>query len=164
VVCIVRFIEERLKMVDLNGLKSIILLNYLKDSMLDKLLSITSLKEYRAGDYIFKEGDDAKNLYAVIEGKVALEIEKNSSTRIFINDIINGMTFGFSALVEIETKNYTSSAKALTDVNLYIWKVADLEALFSKNHEMGFLFMKRIAKIIKTRLQIRNIQLLDIYK
>ncbi len=151
-------------MTDLNGLKSIILLNYLKDSMLDKLLSITSIKEYRVGDYIFKEGDDAKNLYAVIEGKVALEIEKNSSTKISINDIIHGMTFGFSALVETEEKNYTSSAKALTDVKLYVWKAADLEALFSKNHEMGFLFMKRIAKIIKTRLQIRNIQLLDIYK
>ncbi len=42
-------------MIDLNGLKSIIMLDYLKDSMLDKLLSITSIKEYRAGDYIFKE-------------------------------------------------------------------------------------------------------------
>ena len=151
-------------MIDLNGLKSIILLNYLKDSMLDKLLRITSIKEYRAGDYIFKEDHEAGNLYAVIEGKVGLEIEKNSSTRIFINEIIHGMTFGFSALVETGEKNYTSSAKALTDIKLYIWQAADLEALFSKNHEMGFVFMKRIAKIIKTRLQIRNIQLLDIYK
>ncbi len=74
------------------------------------------------------------------------------------------MTFGFSALVDTEEKNYTSSAKALTDVKLYNWKAADLEALFSQDFEMGFLFMKRIAKITKTRLQIRNIQLLDIYK
>ena len=151
-------------MIDLKGLKSIILLNYLKDSMFDELLSVTSIKEYRAGDYIFKEGDDAKNLYAVIEGEVVLELEKNSSTRVFIQDIINGMTFGFSALVETEVKNYTSSAKAITDIKLYIWKAADLEVLFSKNYEMGFLFMKRITKIIKTRLQTRNIQLLDIYK
>ncbi len=151
-------------MIDLDGLKPIIILNYLKDSMLDKLLSITSIEEYRVGDYIFNEGDEAKNLYAVIEGKVGLEIEKNSSKRILIDDIIQGMTFGFSALVDTEEKNYTSSAKALTDVKLYNWKAADLEALFSQDFEMGFLFMKRIAKIIKTRLQIRNIQLLDIYK
>ena len=151
-------------MIDINGLKSIILLSYLKDSMLDKLLSITGIKEYKAGDYIFKEDHVAGKLYAVIEGKVGLEIEKNSSTRIFINEIIHGMTFGFSALVETEEKSYTSSAKALTDVKLYVWNATDLEALFSHNHEMGFLFMKRIAKIVKTRLQIRNIQLLDIYK
>ena len=40
------------KMIALDGLKSIIMLNYLKDSMLDKLLSITSIEEYRVGDYI----------------------------------------------------------------------------------------------------------------
>jgi len=44
------------KMVNYNDLKSITMLNYLKDSMLDKLSSITSIEEYRSGDYIFNEG------------------------------------------------------------------------------------------------------------
>jgi CRP-like cAMP-binding protein len=74
------------------------------------------------------------------------------------------MIFGFSALVDTEKKNYTTYAKALTDVKLYKWEAPDLEALFNQDFEMGFLFMKRIAKIIKTRLQIRNVQFLDIYK
>jgi len=39
-----------------------------------------------------------------------------------------------------------------------------LETLFNQDFEIGFLFMKRIAKIIKTRLQNRNVQFLDIYK
>ena len=90
------------KMVNYNDLKSITVLNYLKDSMLDKLSSITSIEEYRSGDYIFNEGEDAKNLYAVIEGKVRLEIDKKYTTRISINDIIQGMIFGFSALVDTQ--------------------------------------------------------------
>ncbi len=69
-------------MVNYNDLKSIIMLNYLKDSMLDKLSSITSIEEYRSGDYIFNEGEDAKNLYAVIEGNVRLEIDGKYNTRI----------------------------------------------------------------------------------
>ena len=88
------------KMVNYNDLKSIIMLNYLKDSMLDKLSSITSIEEHRSGNYIFNEGEDAKNLYAVIEGKVRLEIDKKYTTLISINDIIQGMIFGFSALVD----------------------------------------------------------------
>ena len=152
------------KMVNYNDLKSIIPLNCLKDSMLDKLSSITSIEEYRSGDYIFNEGEDAKNIYAVIEGKVRLEIEKNFTTRISINDIDQGMIFGFSALVDTEKKNYTTFAKALTDVRLYEWEAPDLETMFNQDFEMGFLFMKEIAKIAKTRLQIRNIQFLDIYK
>jgi CRP/FNR family cyclic AMP-dependent transcriptional regulator len=151
-------------MTDINDLKSIIMLTHLKDYMLEKIAKITNIKDYRGGDYIFKEGDEAKNLYAVIDGKVGLEIEKNSSTHIFFKHINKGMTFGFSALVEIEDKSYMDSAKALSDTKLFIWKAEDLEALFSQDCEMGFLLMKRIAKIIKTRLQIRNIQFLDIYK
>ena len=55
-------------------------------------------------------------------------------------------------------------AKAITDVKLYKWEATDLETLFNQDFEMGFLFMKVIAKIIKTRPQIRNVQFLDIYE
>jgi len=151
-------------MINVNDLKSIIMLNHLNDSMLDKLTSITSIEEYKSGDYIFNEGEDAKTLYAVIEGMVRLEIDKKYTARISINDMIQGMIFGFSALVDAQKKNYTTYAKALTDVKLYKWEAPDLEALFNQDFEMGFLFMKGIAKIIKTRLQIRNVQFLDIYK
>lgn len=151
-------------MPDLNGLKTIKLLTYLNDSMLQSLLEITHIIEYKAGDYIFKEGDDAENLYAVINGKVGLEIEKDSSTRILIDNITQGMMLGFSALVDTEEKKYTTFARVLTDTKLFVWKAQDMEALFFQNYEMGFLFMKRIAKIVKTRLQIRNVQFLDIYK
>ncbi len=151
-------------MFSIDDLKSINMLSYLNDSMLKNLVKITSINEYRSGDYIFNEGDYAKSLYSVIDGKVGLEIEKNSSTRILIDNITKGMTLGFSALVDTEEKSYTTSAKALTDTKLFIWKTEDLETLFSQDYEMGFLFMKRIAKIVKTRLQIRNVQFLDIYK
>ncbi len=151
-------------MFSIDDLKSINTFSCLSDSMLENLATITSINEYRAGDYIFNEGDDAKSLYSVIDGKVGLEIEKNSSTRILIDNITNGMMLGFSALVDTEEKSYTTSAKALTNTKLFTWKAEDLETLFSQDYEMGFLFMKGIAKIVKKRLQIRNVQFLDIYK
>lgn len=132
--------------------------------MLDKLSSIASMEEYRSGDYIFNEGEDTKNLYALIEGKVRLEIDTIYTTRISINDITQSMIFGFSAIVDTEKKNYTTYAKAITDVKLYKWEATDLETLFNQDFEMGYLFMKVIAKIIKTRPQNRNVQFLDIYK
>ena len=151
-------------MPDLNGLKLIKQLSCLNDSILENLVTVTHIITYKAGDYIFKEGDDAESLYAVIDGKVGLEIEKNSSTRILIDTIIQGMMLGFSALVDTEEKSYTTSARVLTDTKLFAWRAESLETLFCQDYEMGFLFMKRIAKIVKTRLQIRNVQFLDIYK
>jgi len=118
-------------MFSIDDLKSINMLSSLSDSMLENLATITSINEYRAGDYIFNEGDDAKSLYSVIDGKVGLDIEKNSSTRILIDNITNGMMLGFSALVDTEEKSYTTSAKALADTKLFTWKTEDLETLFS---------------------------------
>ena len=93
-----------------------------------------------------------------------LEIDTKYATRIFINDITQSMIFGFSALVDTEKKNYTTYAKAITDVKLYKWEATDLETLFNQDFEMGFMFMKVIAKIIKTRPQIGNVQFLNIYE
>jgi len=140
-------------MFGLEDLKSIILLSYLKDPMLKNIAKVTSVKDYSAGQYIFKEGEYAHYLCAIIEGKVGLEVQKSANMNILIHTLARGATFGYSAVVDTEEKKYTASAKALTDVKIYTWRGPDLEALFYKDYEMGFLFMKRIAKIIKSRLQ-----------
>jgi CRP-like cAMP-binding protein len=150
-------------MFELSDLKSIVLLNHLNDQMLGKLLRITSMQEYEAGRYIFKEGDYAEFLYAVFDGKIGLEVEKSVNKPIQVSSIVRGYTFGFSALVDADEKKYTTSAKSLTNTKVFLWKGSDLEKLFYQDYEMGFLFMKRIAKLIKSRLRILNVQSLNIY-
>ncbi len=150
-------------MVELDDLKSIILLSHLTDPMLEKLADVTLTAEHSAGDYIFRDGDYARYLYAIIEGKVGLELEKAANVPVMIDTIGRGRTFGFSALIDTEQKKYTTHARVLADTKLFAWEGTELEMLFYQHYEMGFLFMKRIAKIAKTRLQIRNVQFLDIY-
>jgi CRP-like cAMP-binding protein len=150
-------------MLELDDLRATKLLGDFSDQHLDIIKKISLKKEYRTGDIIFAEGDYAGYLYAVHDGKVSLEIEKNNEIKIAIGTIARGAAFGFSALVDTEDKRYTTSAKALTDVHLIAWRAADLEELFYSDFELGFKFMKRIAAIAKKRLQIRNVQFLDIY-
>jgi CRP-like cAMP-binding protein len=151
-------------MIEVNDLKSVLLLSYLENSMLQKIAEITLITKIDAGNYFFREGEDAKHLYSIIDGKVGLEIDKSSSTRIMVDTLPPGHTFGFSALVDTEERKYTSSAKAMEDTKAFFWKATDLEKLFNQDSRLGLVFMRRIAKIIKTRLQIRNVQFLDIYK
>lgn len=151
-------------MPEIEDLKSIIMLSDLNDDMLKKMLKVTKKTTYSSGEYIFKEGDYAEYLYAVLNGKVGLELQKNTNTLVMMNTITRGYAFGFSALVDTEQKKYISHAKVLTDVNLLKWRVEDLRKLFHKDYEMAYLLMKRIAKIAKKRLQNRNAQFLEIYK
>ena len=140
-------------------LKSIVLLGYLKDDMLTKVAGITQEVEYKAGDLIFKEGDYAEYLHAVKEGNVSLEVDKDSSRTIRIQNISTNTMFGISSMVDTEQRICISHARALTDVTVFRWKASGLEKLFYEDYELGFLFMKRVAKILKTRWQTTNAQL-----
>jgi CRP/FNR family cyclic AMP-dependent transcriptional regulator len=151
-------------MLEMEDLKSIIMLSDLNAAMLEKMLKVTKKTTYSSGEYIFKEGDYAEYLYAVLDGKVGLELQKDTSTLVMINTISRGYALGFSALVDTENRRYISHAKALSNVSLLKWSVEDLRRLFHKDCEMGYLLMKRIAKIAKKRLQNRNAQFLEIYK
>jgi CRP-like cAMP-binding protein len=150
-------------MITLDDLKSIILLSRLTDSMLDKIAEITLTTEYSGGDHIFRQGDYAQHFYSILKGNVGLELEKATGGPIMVETIGQGQSFGFSVLVDTELKKYTTHAKALTDTRLFMWEGTELETLFYQDYEMGFLFMKRIAKIAKSRLQTRNVQYMNIY-
>jgi CRP-like cAMP-binding protein len=140
-------------------IKSVMLLSHLNEKMLEKVAVLASVVMVKKGEYVFKEGDYAENLYSVLVGKIALEVEKNSKTPVRIKDIIQFRTFGISSLVDSDEKKCISHAKAITDSKLICWKAAELEKLFYQDNELGFVFMKRIATILKDRLQIKNAQL-----
>jgi len=144
-------------------LESIVLLSYLKKEMLDKIEDITQVVRFKAGETIFREGEFAEYLYALIDGTVTLELDKNSAKTIRIKNIMPRRTFGISSMVDTEQKTCISHARALTDCKAFRWNAAELEKLFYQDYEFGFLFMKRIAKILKTRLQTIEAQMVDAY-
>ncbi len=151
-------------MIEITQLRSIRMLGYLTDEMLHKLEPITTVMDFQAGEYIFREGEYAERLYSILGGDVGLETEKNPSRRILVTKITCGMTFGFSALLDTEYRKYLGYARALTDVKLFAWKGAEMEKLFVQDYEMAFLIMRRIANIIEKRLQVTKTQLVDIYQ
>lgn len=151
-------------MIEISQFKSIRMLSYLTDEMLQKIQPITSIMEFKAGEYIFREGEYAEYVYSILEGEVGLETEKSPSRLILVTKITCGMTLGFSALLDTEHRKYLGYAKALTDTKLFAWKGAEMEKLFVQDYEMGFLIMRRIANTIDKRLQITKMQLVDIYQ
>jgi len=150
-------------MLHIEDFKSIRMLSYLNDDMLKKLEPITSILEFEAGEYIFREGQYAERLFSIVEGNVGLETEKTPTKFIMVTRITRGMTFGFSALLDTEHRKYLGYARALTDVKLFSWLGAEMEKLFVDDYEMGFLIMRRIANIIDKRLQVTKNQLVEVY-
>ena len=151
-------------MLNIGDLRSIIMLNYLTDPMLEKILAITSVREYKLGEYVFKEGEYADRLFSVLKGRVGLEVAKNPSTFIRLTEITRGMTFGLSSLLDTDRRRYVGYAKSLADSEVLTWKGADLEKLFVEDHEMGYLLMRRVANILNKRFHVANAQLVEVYQ
>ena len=108
-------------MVNLGHLKSIISLSHLTDPMLEKLSEVTPVVEYGACAHISKKGDYAHYLYAIVDGKIGLELEKTTGSIVMIDTISRGLTFGLFALVDTEQKKYTTDAGSITDTTLFAW-------------------------------------------
>ena len=146
-------------MINAEKLNSIVILTHLTDEMINKVAELATIMTVKNGEYIFKEGDFAENLYSVLEGKVALEVDKDTDKPVRIKDIVPNRTFGISSLVDMEEKKCTSHARAVVDSKLVCWAATDLERLFYQDYQLGFIFMQRITTILKDRLQIRNAQI-----
>src|SRR3954466_8297335 len=78
------------------------------------LRSIASLVEFRNGEGIFTEGDEASSIYAVVSGMVRLSRCAESGRRQVLSFELPGGIFGFP-----DQGCYINSAKAMGDVALY---------------------------------------------
>ncbi len=146
-------------MIDLNDLRSVKILSNLSDAMLQKIKSITVVKKFKKNDYILKEGEYAEFLYAVVDGKVVLEVKIHSDHPIRIKDISRDRSFGISSVADTDNRTYIADARAVEDTTVFCWKSSDLEKLFYQDYEMGFLFMRNVGKILKNRLVAKRTQL-----
>lgn len=140
-------------------LSSIKAMSNLTDVMLKKIDLITVVKNYAEGMYIFREGDFAECLYAVVTGKVGLEVNLNTTMACRILDIQPGRLFGLSSIADPEDRRLTMQAKALAPTKVFCWKGSDLEKLLYEDYQLGFKIMHSIAKVLKRRMEAAMAQI-----
>src|SRR4030042_440281 len=146
----------------LNTLKESELLGGLETSKLRKLVSLCHEEFFREGTMVFKEGDEAKDLYILMEGKVVLEMELRPLTNrptisTAVDAIIEGESFGWSALIEPYV--YTSSARCVADSKVLALKGDKLRQALADDHDLGYEVMKRLAWLVSSRLMHPRITL-----
>jgi CRP-like cAMP-binding protein len=149
-------------MVTREELKQIVMMGYLTDEMLDKLIPITDLLSFDENEIIFRQGDKSGRLYMVKHGKVLLEQKITDKITVSISAIKPGYTFGWSAMLDEET--YTSRAIAVEPSELFSLREKKIKALFEKDHSLGFIMSQRLLVIMKKRYDIRTEQFIKTIK
>jgi len=129
----------------------------LSDDMIRRLADVAELKRYPAGVLLNEGKRSAKYFYLILEGDISLQMESLTGKTVRLETITPGGAIGFSALIEMEPKRYIGDAKVLTPVKALRFSADQLMLLFYQDFELGFLFMKKIARIAKRRLVYRTL-------
>ncbi|MFW6011100.1 MAG: Crp/Fnr family transcriptional regulator [Desulfosalsimonas sp.] len=150
-------------MIEVADLKKINMLKSLDDKKLERMRDLASLETKRKGDFFFHGGSDAERIYGLLSGRVGLAVAKHPEHHTWLVEMEPSNSFGVSAAIFVPGKKYMYCAKALTDVKALSWRGEDLKDLFEEDPELGYHFILEIARMVKDRLTVVNIQFVDIY-
>jgi len=123
----------------------------LTEEQRQQVRSLGHAETYEANAVICSQGAEARRLYLVEEGQVAVEYEPPGGTRIPITVISSGGAFGWSALVRPYLLTATVTALSRTRV-IGIERDA-LVALMRADPKMGLAIMEDIASVAASRLR-----------
>lgn len=150
------------------------IVNYLKECDIFYQLTPTQLEMiadlcqevfYPAGETIFKENSNSKELYIIIQGEVEILINpssvgpaslRNKQKDTVITKLRRGQSFGEIALVD-EGLRSASARTALYDTRLLVIARDNLILLCETNPELGYRLMYNLAADIA--MKIRNADL-----
>jgi CRP-like cAMP-binding protein len=116
---------------------------------------------FEAGQYLFHEGEPAREFFLIRHGKVALEITAPGRAPIVFATLGEGEIVGASWLVPPYQWMFEARAVELTRAI-----GIDAECLRRKSeadHHLGYELMKRFLPVFVKRLHETRLQILDVY-
>jgi len=114
---------------------------------------------YRAGEFLLREGRAADELFAVLDGKVALEVFAADRRRITIQTVGPGEVLGWSWLAP--PHRWTLDAIAVKSTHAIVVESAALWAHFTAVPSEGYEFLLRLVPVLAGRIQAMEMQLLE---
>jgi len=133
----------------------------LEPKYLKLIVGCASNVRFNAGQYLFREGEEANQFYMIRQGKVAVQISAAQRGVIAVQTIGEGDILGWSWLIPPYRWRFDARALELTRAIALDGKC--LRTKSEEDHDLGYELLKRFSSVIAERLEATRLQLLDIY-
>ena len=127
-----------------------------------KIAAIAFLRAFKAGEIFFREGDEQGNVYFLIKGRVALDMFIPHRGKVRFYTAEQGDVVGWSSVTP-SIRQRTAGAVAVIDTLAIGMDAEKLNRLCEEDHDLGFIFMRRLANDVANRLLVTRLQLMDIF-
>jgi len=135
------------------------LLDPLTDAQITALAGAAKVLTLREGESLFRQSDEAKELFVVESGRVRVHLTSPSGHAIEVFDAGQYRLSGWSALVA--PHNYVADAEAVEDSTVLVISANDAERILLSDPAAGYVVMKRLAATISVRLRVLKEQLIE---
>jgi CRP-like cAMP-binding protein len=140
-------------------LKRIALFQDLDSNEMAEILKMSERQEYAKDDLVFRQEDEAKQLFIVEKGLVAMVIQLKPGAERVVATESRGGAFGWAAL--LPPQHHTTSAKCQEPTRLLVLDGAKVRELCYKNPRLGVKVMEGLARFIANRIYSTNLRMLD---
>lgn len=141
-------------------LRKIGLFGGLDDEVLEQLAHELPLRMANPGDIVFREGDQARELYVALSGE--LEVEKRSPRGIDVRLALLGPGDWFGEMSILDVQPRSATVRALAPSRLLVFRTQDLDALYRRDLKAYSLLVLNIAREISRRLRVADGILADV--
>ncbi|HOA74771.1 MAG TPA: cyclic nucleotide-binding domain-containing protein [Phycisphaerae bacterium] len=124
---------------------------------LKQVAMLSEEKTARAGDVLFREGEDARYLHIVVEGEVDIQYVLGDGSHQTVDTVVAGDPLVWSSLVPPHQTH--SMGVARTAVKLVAIDAARLRELMQANPALGYQVMSTLAGAIAHRLHGARLQI-----
>ncbi len=125
------------------------------------LASCATETTIEAGRYLVREGQDAETFYAVLDGRVTVELNSPAGGGAVLDTAYDGDIVGWSWL--IPPYRWMFDARASEDSAVVVFDASRLRAACEADPGFGYAILRRVANVMSHRLQSARVRLLDLY-
>jgi CRP/FNR family cyclic AMP-dependent transcriptional regulator len=133
----------------------------LDQPVLALIVGCASNVHFDAGQYLFREGEEASEFYIIREGLVSVEIHVPERGSVTLQTVAAGGIVGWSWV--FPPYRWHSDARAVEPTRAIALDGACLRRKCDETPRMGYELMKRFARVLDESLQASRLQLLDLY-
>jgi CRP-like cAMP-binding protein len=124
------------------------------------LAALAREQHFRQDEIIFREGEECRDLYLVISGRVVMEITPPSGSFPF-DTVEHGEEFGWTAVLSGHDR--VLQARALAPTHVLAFDANALRALCESDSAFGYALMRRLLASAVERLQAVRLEVMDLY-
>jgi hypothetical protein len=132
----------------------------LSEEQIATVLALSEKETLPSGTTVFRQGDEARSLYIVDSGRVAINTSIQDGKWAPVCIVSAGGVFGWSCLVP--PYQLTASATTFGETTVTRFDSSALKELFTREPAIGYVMIQNVGGLISSRLKNARLELIGV--